>query len=84
MPGGTICRRDFPRGGRKVDELLKRLSEMDQLAMVQLNYQKTLALLAAMKAGQVGIEDVVLTEGGWTVSSQPAEATPEVVDQPGE
>ena len=67
-----------------MDEFLKRLSEMDQLAMVQLNYEKTLALLAAMKAGQVGIEDVVLTEGGWTVSSQPTEAPPEVVDQPEE
>ena len=67
-----------------MEEFLKRLSEMDQLAQFKLNYEKTLALLAAMKAGQVDIEDVVLVEGGWTVSSQPTEAPPVVVDQPGE
>jgi len=68
-----------------VDEFLRRLAEMDQLAMVQLNYQKTLALLAAMKAGQVDIDDVTLTEGGWTVSNQqpeqPAEEAPEPTEQ---
>lgn len=49
-------------------EFLQQLSAMDQAAQHKLNYEKTLVLLAAMKAGQVQLDEVQLVEGGWMMS----------------
>ena len=76
-------------------EFLQKLAAMDQAAQHKLNYEKTLALLAAMQAGQVQLEDVQLTEGGWTVSeafipcpvvndAKPPEEMPAIADEPPE
>ena len=66
-------------------EFLQQLAAMDQAAQHKLNYEKTLALLAAMKAGQVQLDDVQLIEGGWTVSdAKPPEEAPIAPDEPQE
>jgi hypothetical protein len=62
-----------------VDEFLKTLSEMDRAAQVKLDYDKTLALLVALKTGAVQLEDVTLTDGGWSVTAttEPTDEAPE-------
>lgn len=52
-----------------VDELLKELDDLNALAQVRNNYSKTLALLRALKAGKVSLEDVRLTADGWQVGA---------------
>lgn len=57
-----------------VDELLAELQRLDLLAAAQNNYQKTLALLRALKAGTIELDRVQLTPDGWQVAAviQPA------------
>lgn len=45
-------------------EMLLREIEQTQ---VKADYQKTLALLRALKAGQVSLDQVTLTENGWNL-----------------
>jgi hypothetical protein len=54
-----------------VDEFLKTLSEMDRAAQVKLDYDKTLALLVALKSGAVALDQVTLIDGGWSVTAVP-------------
>lgn len=51
-----------------MDELLKTLEAMNALANAELNYKKTVALLRALKAGQVMLDQVTLTDDGWQVT----------------
>lgn len=46
-----------------------------QLAQVQADYGKTLVLLAALKAGEITLDEVSLTEGGWTLVDPPPPET---------
>ena len=53
-----------------------------ELAAVQkrADYDKTMALLAALKAGTVKLEQVQLTEGGWNytpIAAGPVEQSPQ-------
>jgi hypothetical protein len=54
-----------------VDEFLKTLSDMDRAAQVRLDYDKTLALLVALKSGAVTLDQVTLIDGGWSVTAVP-------------
>ena len=52
-----------------MNRFLKELNEMDQLAQFKLNYEKTLALLRAMKAGEVDIDQVTMLDDGWQIGN---------------
>ena len=68
-----------------MDRLLKEMKDMNDLANVKLNYDKTLALLRAMKAGEVSIDQVTMLEDGWQIMpvEQPQSPSDEpVVDVP--
>ena len=66
-------------------EFLQQLAALDQAAQHKLNYEKTLALLTALKAGHVQLDDVQLVEGGWMMSeANPQEETPIAPDEPQE
>lgn len=63
-----------------VRDLNQRLLDSDRANAVQRNYEKTLMLLVALKAGQVTVNDFVMTaDGGWQlVMEQPvADSLPE-------
>ena len=54
----------FAYRGSNVDELMKELSQIQ----ISCDYQKTLALLRALKAGTVSLDNVTMTADGWTVA----------------
>ena len=58
---------------------------MQELNVMQLScdYRKTVALLRAMKAGTVSLDNVTMTADGWTVAEvEPvAEASTEPLDE---
>ncbi len=49
-------------------ELLAELSRIQEAHNGAANYEKTLALLRALKAGTVTLDQVTLAEGGWNVA----------------
>ena len=51
-----------------MEELLRELALLDGKA----NYEKSLALLRALKAGRVRLEEVTLTLDGWQVAAVPS------------
>ncbi len=51
-----------------MDELLVELANIDAESQVRNDYQKTLALLRALKAGTVSLDNVTMTGDGWTVA----------------
>lgn len=53
-----------------MDELLKNLAEIDALMAAKSDFQKSLALLRALKAGAISLDNVLLTPTGWTVVAQ--------------
>ncbi len=55
-----------------MDELLQDLAGIDVASSIRNDYLKTLALLRALKAGRVSLDDVTMTADGWQV------ATPDV------
>lgn len=64
-------------------KLLDRIAELNRLqqAQAELNavrtdYDKTLALLASLKAGEVSLDEVSLITGGWQLIDPPAEMIP--------
>ena len=54
-----------------MNRLLKELSDMDALAVANLNYAKSLALLRALQAGEIQLDQVTMTSDGWTVTAAP-------------
>jgi hypothetical protein len=63
-----------------VDELLAEINRIHELAAAQANYNKTLALLRALKAGTVALDRVRLTPDGWQVAALLAPAVEAVAD----
>jgi len=60
-----------------VDEFKRQLTEMHNLNTLRSDYQKTLLLLRAIKAGTVSMDQFTLTDAGWQI------VEPEIVsDQP--
>ncbi len=59
-----------------MQELLTELSRIQEAHSSAANYEKTLALLRALKAGTVTIDQVTLAEGGWNVA--PPTSPPEM------
>jgi hypothetical protein len=60
-----------------MDELLKQLNTLNELSAARNNYAKTLALLAALKAGTVTLDNVTLTDDGWQVAAIQPDPSPE-------
>lgn len=63
----------------------EKCSEINRRHELQGSYEKTLALLAALKAGEVSLDQVTLTaDGGWTFSAMkfvPAAEVPEAIKE---
>lgn len=51
-----------------MDELLRELARLNELNNVRNDYAKTLALLRALKAGTVTLDNVTMTDDGWQVA----------------
>ena len=47
-----------------MDAFLKELNDLE----VRSNYAKTIALLRVLKAGEIGLDQVTLTDDGWQVA----------------
>lgn len=43
----------------------------DRLHRAEANYEKTLALLAALKSGEVSLQEVRLIQDGWQIAPKP-------------
>jgi hypothetical protein len=54
-----------------VEKLLERLNVEHAHRTLALDHAKTLILLRALKAGEITIEDVVLTADGWHLNQTP-------------
>lgn len=65
-----------------MDELLKELETINALASVRADYTKTLALLRALKAGAVALDQVRMTADGWQVGEQEQPQLSVVVEPP--
>ena len=66
-----------------MDDFLKELEELNATSMLRNDYAKTLALLRALKAGKVSLEQVTMTADGWQVSAvQPPDEPPEDSEEP--
>ena len=52
-----------------MDSLLQELANIEAAAQLQSDYRKTLALLRALKAGSVSLDNVTMTSDGWTVAA---------------
>lgn len=57
-----------------MDNLMRELNEIQTDFNLRCDYLKTLALLRALKAGTVSLDNVTMTADGWTVAEvEPAE-----------
>ncbi len=67
-----------------MDELLQELAVIEADSQTLCNYTKTLALLRALKAGTISLDNVTMTGDGWTVAEvivePPAEPAEDVAD----
>jgi len=52
-----------------MDKLLAELVSIQSAFQARTDFAKTLALLGALKAGEVTLDCVTLTAGGWTVAA---------------
>lgn len=50
-----------------MDDFLKELEELNATSALRNDYMKTLALLRALKAGKVSLEQVTVTSDGWHI-----------------
>lgn len=66
-----------------MDELLRQLADIDAVSTLRCDYTKTLALLRALKAGSVSLDDVtLLADGGWTVEAAEQPPPPDPPEPP--
>lgn len=70
-----------------MDDLMQELNAIQNASALGCDYRKTLALLRALKAGTVSLDNVTMTDDGWTVAAaesvpEPAEASTEPPDEP--
>jgi len=52
-----------------MDSLLQDLAEIQASTAMRCDYLKSLALLRALKAGTVSLDNVTMTSDGWTVAA---------------
>jgi hypothetical protein len=52
-----------------MNELLNELAEVDAVSKLRGDYFKTLALLRALKAGRVLLDQVTMTADGWQIGA---------------
>lgn len=63
-----------------MQRLLRELDQIQQLHVLKADYEKSLALLAALKAGEVSLDQVTLVANGWQVSAaEPVVKRPQAV-----
>jgi hypothetical protein len=55
---------------------MRELNEIQTASNLRCDYDKTLALLRALKAGSVSLDDVTMTDNGWTVAEDEAATEP--------
>ena len=67
-----------------MEALLQELKQIDAQAALQADYQKTLALLRAIKAGDISLDNVTMTDNGWTVEDRlpPPEPAEDITAEP--
>ncbi len=68
-----------------MDDLMKELNAIQNASTLSCDYQKTLALLCALKAGTVSLDNVTMAGDGWNVAevetpAEPAEDTADPMD----
>lgn len=61
---------------RRLDAEQQRAQDAVNLRNAQLNYEKTMILLRALKQGEMSLDDIALTGDGWTLITRPE---PEIV-----
>ena len=59
--------------------ILEKLNEIDRMQQLQADWNKSLVLIRALKAGEVTLDEVTLTENGWEVTPQKAIDIPPVI-----
>ncbi len=66
-----------------MDDLMRELNEIQNASNLSCDYRKTLALLRALKAGTVSLDNVTMTADGWTVAEvePPAEDAAETPEE---
>ena len=67
-----------------MDELMKELSEIENASKLACDYKKTIALLRALKAGTVSLDNVTMTDDGWTAADILVEEPAEDATEPQE
>ncbi len=68
-PGPSIvAASDLTSQGNIVEDLMRELGEIQSAADVSRDYKKTLALLRALKAGTVSLDNVAMTDVGWALT----------------
>jgi hypothetical protein len=65
-----------------MDELLQEMAEIDAVAAIRRDYQKTLALLRALKAGTIGVDDITMLPDGWRLVERPPPAAEPKTEKP--
>ena len=67
-----------------MDELLRELAVIEANSPILCNYNKTLALLRALKAGTVSLDNVTMIADGWTVAEVVVEPPVEPIEDAAE
>ena len=62
---------------------MQELNAIQNASTISCDYRKTLALLRALKAGTVTLDNVIVTGDDWTVVEVPAEPAEETVEPRG-
>lgn len=67
-----------------MDELKNELNAIQAASNISCDYQKTIALLRALKAGTVSLDNVTMVGDGWTVAEVDPSAEPvkDPIDNP--
>ncbi len=71
-----------------MDDLMQELNAIQNASTLSCDYRKTIVLLRALKAGTVSLDNVTMTDDGWTVAEvivePPSEPAEDVVEPPEE
>ena len=67
----------FVSKGNTVEELMQELNEIQSAASIKCDYAKTLALLRALKAGTISLDNVTVTADGRALAEVEPPAEPD-------
>jgi hypothetical protein len=63
-----------------MEKLLKELADIQSTLQARMDYAKTLALLRALKAGIVTLDNVTLIADGWSIAADAPPEPPKLAD----